>query len=149
MRERCNNPKRHNFHRYGGRGIRVCERWDVFANFLADMGKRPEGFTLDRIDADGDYTPDNCRWASVKAQNANRDMSHPRAPRRIDHTGVVFHRLTLVSFSFSTGKRTYWNAVCECGTALEVDVWLVKRGHTKSCGCMQREHQKRGGQPAR
>lgn len=72
MRKRCLNPKFHNFNHYGGRGITVCPRWDDFSQFLADMGERPEGTTLDRVDTNGNYEPSNCRWASNKEQAASR-----------------------------------------------------------------------------
>lgn len=80
MLERCRNPKHKNYDRYGGRGIRVCHRWLQFANFLADMGPRPEGrlesgkalYTLERLDNDGHYDPDNCVWATVYDQIKNR-----------------------------------------------------------------------------
>ena len=72
MRNRCNNPNTPDYPYYGGRGIRVCKRWDEFLTFLADMGEPPIGQTLDRIDGDKNYEPSNCRWASRKVQSRNR-----------------------------------------------------------------------------
>lgn len=72
MKARCTNPKAKEFVNYGGRGIQLCDRWYEFENFLADMGERPEGKTLDRIDNEGNYEPSNCRWATWAQQSMNK-----------------------------------------------------------------------------
>jgi hypothetical protein len=72
MHQRCTNPKNYSYPYYGAKGIRVCDRWMSFANFVADMGVKPAGMTLDRIDSSKDYSPVNCRWASIPEQNRNR-----------------------------------------------------------------------------
>lgn len=72
MKERCLNKKHPWYKYYGGRGITICKRWMSFENFIADMGSRPPGHTLDRIDCNKSYYPENCRWATVAQQNSNR-----------------------------------------------------------------------------
>lgn len=73
MLSRCESRKNKDFWRYGGRGVGVCSRWkESFKNFLEDMGECPLGLTLDRIDSDGNYEPDNCRWATRLVQSRNR-----------------------------------------------------------------------------
>lgn len=86
MRKRCFNKSHRSYANYGGRGIKVCDRWmgnEGLRNFIDDMGLRPvSGYSIDRIDNDGDYCPDNCRWASVLIQNRNR-----RSCNMITHNG--------------------------------------------------------------
>lgn len=72
MKQRCLNKNSPDYKHYGGRGITVCERWMDFKNFLDDMGKRPKGMSLDRIDNDGNYEPSNCKWSNMKEQSNNR-----------------------------------------------------------------------------
>ena len=106
MIARCVNPKATNYDEYGGRGIKVCDRWlESFENFLADMGERPEGMTLDRIEVDGNYDPGNCRWATNAEQarntrrnvyieaNGERMVIFDWAKRSGIHETTIMHRL--------------------------------------------------------
>lgn len=72
MMQRCKDPKNKSFNNYGGRGIKVCDRWMNYRKFEEDMGERPAGKTLDRINSNGNYEPGNCRWASIRVQNNNQ-----------------------------------------------------------------------------
>jgi hypothetical protein len=89
---RCNNEKNPKYKNYGGRGISVANSWsgvDGFNNFKKDMGERPAGFSVDRIDNDGDYTPENCRWANATTQSRNRRMESYIG--KSGHLGVFFN----------------------------------------------------------
>lgn len=89
MRNRCNNPNNSDYGHYGGKGIKVCERWNSFENFLLDMGDKPSpNVTLDRIDPYGNYEPSNCRWATLTQQAYNKLRRYK--PNR----GVTFHKST-------------------------------------------------------
>lgn len=92
MRQRCSNKNRKDYPNYGGRGISVCPRWNDFNLFFLDMGKRPEGKTIDRIDVNGNYEPSNCRWASAKEQSRNKRNNH-----------IMSNGLTLVENSEISG----------------------------------------------
>jgi hypothetical protein len=72
IKARCMNKNHPDYYLYGARGIKVCDRWDAFENFLLDMGSRPENTSIDRIDVNGNYEPSNCRWADLKVQSRNK-----------------------------------------------------------------------------
>lgn len=95
MRARCQNPKTPNYYNYGGRGIKVSERWSKFENFLADMGLPPEKHSLDRIDNNADYCPENCRWADKRQQCSNT--------RRNRYIVAYGESLTLTEWGRRTG----------------------------------------------
>src|SRR5260221_10648739 len=91
MHRRCQEPDKHNYHRYGGRGITVCERWATFALFLEDMGIKPErSLQLERVKNDEGYFKDNCRWATAKEQANNRHAMSVMTRNRSGIPGVRF-----------------------------------------------------------
>ncbi len=117
MRDRCNNQKNAAYVNYGGRGIRVCERWDSFENFLADMGSRPNGYSIDRIDNNGNYEPGNCRWATTKQQ-----MNNQRRNRVIELNG---ERKTIAQWAEQLGVG--WTCIRD---RLDRYGWTIERALT-------------------
>lgn len=95
MVQRCHNSKSKDYERYGGRGIFVCDEWRVFENFLRDMGERPQGKSLDRVDNNKGYSLENCRWADAQAQQRNK-----RNSRLLTHNGIT---MTLADWAEHTG----------------------------------------------
>ena len=78
MKQRCLNKNKQNYHFYGGKGISICDRWlNSFENFLEDMGERPSGMSLDRVNSEKDYCKENCRWSTAKQQANNRKSNTP------------------------------------------------------------------------
>lgn len=122
MKGRCRDKNDIGYSRYGGRGIKVCDRWlgpDGFEHFLEDMGARPEGYTLDRIDNDKDYSPDNCRWADLLTQTCNRrtNIKVPGVYYRSDkpkkwHARIVFnnksHNACFATYPEAVAQRLAW-----------------------------------------
>lgn len=113
MLSRCNNPNHKAFAHYGGRGITVCERWKVYQNFLADMGRRPDAsYSIDRIDNSLGYSPENCRWTDAKTQMNNRRPAHldktTSVHRLFEHQGQarkVIEWLSIVGISQNTYRQ--------------------------------------------
>ncbi len=99
MKRRCYEKYTEDWFRYGARGITVCSRWLMFENFLADMGEKPHGLTLERIDNDGNYEPGNCKWATRKEQANNR------RPQAMPNTNIT--KIQGVSFEV---RRDRWHA---------------------------------------
>ena len=130
MRRRCFDTTAADYKNYGGRGVRVCARWEDFAAFFADMGPRPPGTSIDRIDVNGDYEPGNCRWATHTLQMRNKRLNKNN---RIGARGVSWHagqnkyyvRITLDYRVISVGYFGSLDAAIAARHAAEVKYWGV------------------------
>lgn len=113
MRQRCNNPNSTQYKWYGARGIKVCERWESFDAFLEDMGERPSGMTIDRIDNDKDYEPNNCRWLThveqVRKQSRLKLTMESAQALREDHSGGMSYQQ--LAEKYGLGKQAVANCV--------------------------------------
>lgn len=123
MIQRCTNKGHHKWHRYGGRGITVCERWLKFENFIEDMGTRPVGMSVDREDNNGNYEPGNCRWATPLQQGSNRSTNV--------YVLIDDELLTLSSAArrFGIHKSTVMNRIRSGWEPLKAVTTPVKKGN--------------------
>ncbi len=128
MKKRCENPNSHGYARYGGRGIAVCTRWEDFALFLEDMGPKPEGCSIERLDVDKGYAPDNCRWIPCAEQARNKSTS-----RKITAAGET---LLLVDWAARTGiaETTIASRIDKLGWSAERAVTTPPRGAKRRSG---------------
>jgi hypothetical protein len=125
----CRNPKHVGYKYYGGRGIKVCQRWDDYAKFLADMGEAAIGLSIDRIDNDGDYEPGNCRWVERAAQSSNkRNGNLIGNPKMLTYCG---ESLTVRGWEIKLGlcQGAIWHRLKE-GWTME-EALSVQKGQTK------------------
>ena len=128
MKQRSLNPNCPAYKDYGGRGIKVCERWMDFANFLTDMGERPKGKTLDRINNDGDYEPGNCRWSTPKEQNQNQRIAKDRHSFiAINKQGEVVISNNQSEFARQYGLGQGNIAICLSGRLKSYKGWRFRR----------------------
>jgi hypothetical protein len=115
MRVRCNNPQERAYAHYGARGIKVCERWNDFVAFVEDMGPRPSGTSIERIDNDGNYEPSNCRWATDLEQASNTS------------------RTKLITAKGETMTQAAWAR--KLGVNSSVIIGRIKRGWSEEDAC--------------
>lgn len=150
MLNRCRHPKNTHYHLYGGRGIKVCDRWHKFENFLEDMGVRPKGKSLDRHpNKDGNYEPGNCRWATAKEQYHNRRQfvaangyTNDGRPH-LDLTGHRYGMLTVIKLAKADANKRKWGPKvvkswvcnCDCGNVV-IGTTRQLRVQWGSCGCI-------------
>jgi hypothetical protein len=145
MRKRCLHERDRYYHLYGGRGIGICPEWNNYASFLADMGEKPPGLSLDRIDNDGNYSKANCRWATLTEQGRNRRTTHfiewngerlcflDWATRIGISTATLRHRLRSgwsIERSLTTPPIQHRARVCSCGKVCRDGGWS---SHRRAC----------------
>lgn len=118
IKTRCSNPNYKHFNRYGGRGIRLCERWRRFENFLHDMGPKPDGLTIERRDNDGHYEPGNCYWATRREQALNR-------PRKVRFDGLCGYEW---ADKLGVSHNAFYTKARKVGCEAAVAFYRQKRG---------------------
>jgi hypothetical protein len=134
MIARCTNPYSVSYATYGAKGVMVCERWTKFRNFLEDMGERPPGTSLDRIDNAKGYEPGNCRWASRSQQNANRgtfrrgkvrkEVIIPKSPRSRGRPKIADPATSRINVRVTPGEREAYKAKAKRARAPSLSAWL-------------------------
>lgn len=126
---RCYNENHKTYKYYGAKGIRISDEWLYFQKFVNDMGIRPPGYQIDRIDPTKGYNKENCRWISKK-ENTSRQNN-----RLINITGMKFGKWNVIDRDLTKAGRdqAYWNCICECGTKSSVIGSFLRKGKTKQC----------------
>lgn len=109
MKQRCSDPAHISYHNYGGKGIKVCARWaESFPAFLEDMGERPaKGYSIERIDSSKDYSPENCKWATRKEQNSNRNNNRLATFNGETHTLYEWSRKVGIRYETLIKRQKY------------------------------------------
>lgn len=137
MKTRCYNKNAKTYHFYGAKGIKVSEEWHVFENFLHDMGPRPEGYAIDRINPSQGYSKENCRWISKK-ENCSRQNN-----RLIDMAGKIVGKWTVLhrDTNYMHKSHAYWMCRCECGTVSSVAGSVLRKKNSMQCySCKNEAH---------